>query len=526
MRVRLRERATCSLPVAVPRFKWLAVCLLLSASPSKAADATAGWTEVRTEHITLKSDLGKEESARAALAVERTRTALLAAAWPGAKLLQPERVDVVVFARQMDFLHYFGANLIGLFFYDQYPPIAFLFGPPEKWEKRATVAMEETTSVLKHEMSHHLAAYFYRRQPKWFSEGLAQYLETLRISEDGKSATLGEVNLVAMAKYNRFPQNVADVLAWSGKLEAKDVTQVLGLYGTSWLLVHWLNNVHPEEFARYQTLLAKGIDPDKAWKIVFPNLTNSELDILLYQYVRTGEYHYFVVPIPPAEGTLSSRPMAPAEVHATRARASLAGAAMAVDGTALRAEAQAELRAALADDPVDVGALRMSMAGISKPEERVALARRAAKAHPEDGLAWLTLAENLPTTPEAWDERVQAFQKATALLPDNPVGFSHLAWMYLLKGEPQQALPLALTAVRMAPWNPGMLDMLARVLAGLHRCSEAVGMEARALDTLPERTGAEGHAEFAGRLTDFQKRCSEAVETPSTSSTTAAPAKP
>jgi tetratricopeptide (TPR) repeat protein len=510
------------MPPSVPRV--VAVCFLVLASASSGGEVSTGWTEVRTEHITLKSDLGKEETARAALAVERTRAALLAAAWPGAKLLQPERVEVIVFAGQPDFIHYFGAFLLGLFSHGEYPPTAFLFGPPEKWEKRSTLALSETTSVLKHELSHHLAAYFYRRQPRWFSEGLAQYLETLRIEDDGKSATLGEVNLVAMAKHNRFPQKAADVLAWSGKLDSKDQTQILGLYGTSWLLVHWLNNVHPEEFARYQTFLAKGIDPDKAWRIVFPTLASSDIDVLLYQYVRTGDYHYFNVPIPPVEGTLSSRPMPSAEVHDARATAARTGASMVQDGSALSSEAQAELRAALTDDPTDVRAVRMSI-GLSKPEERSAIARRAAKAHPDDGLAWLTVAENVPSTPEGWDEREQAYLKATTLLPDDPLAFLNLASRHLQKGELQQALPMALAAARLAPWHPVMLDVLAQVLAGLHRCSEAVGMESRALETLPEDTGARSRAEFEGRLADFQKQCIEAAAAPP-STAAAQPAKP
>lgn len=501
------------MPVALSSPRWLAWGLLLLASAGSAEESKTGWTEVQTAHITLKSDLGPEETRRAALVVERTRATLLAAAWPGAKLLQPERVEVIVFASQSDFLRYFGANFLGLFIHGQYPPTAFLYGPPEKWEKRQTLALEETTSVLKHELTHHLAAYIYRRQPLWFAEGLAQYLETLRVSEDGKSATLGDVNLVAMGGYSRFPQPVTDVLAWNGKLDAKDVTKVAGLYGTSWLLVHWLNNVHPEEFARYQTLLAKGIDPDKAWKAVFPGLSNSDVDVLLHQYVHTGEYHYFVVPIPPAEGTLSTRPMASAEVHATRAAAALAGGLTLVTGTAQFTDAQSELRAALADDPANVRALRMNM-GVARPEERLAIGHRAIAAHPEDGLAWLLLGDNLPNTPESWDERAQAYQKATVLLPDNPTAFNNLAWMYVLKGQPQQALPLALTAVRMAPWNAAMLDTLAAALAGLRKCSEAVATEARAVDTLSERTPATVRAQYVGRLADFQQKCSEAVAAP------------
>jgi tetratricopeptide (TPR) repeat protein len=498
--------------------------LLLLAAVCGASET--GWSEVQTGHVTLKTDLAPEEARRAALTVEKTRAALLAAAWPGARLLQPERVEVVVFAKQSDFMRYFGRDLLGLFIHYLYPPTFFLYGPPEKWERRMTLAREETSSLLKHELSHHLAAYIYRRQPRWFAEGLAQYLETLRFSEDGKTATLGDINLEAVQSYN-LAQNtslgVADALAWSGKLDAKDAMATARLYGLSWLMVHWMSNTHPAEYERFQTLLAKGIDPDKAWKAVFSNLAPSDIDKQLHQYVHDGDYHYFVVAIPPAEGALQERPMTSAEVHATRAAAALAGAAALEHGAEQAADAQAELAAALADDPGNVRALRMKM-GMVKPEERVALGRRAAEGHPDDGLAWLTLAETLPDALENWEERAQAFKKATALLPDNPTAFNELAGMYVRKGQAQEALPLALTAAQMAPWNSAMLDTLAGALAGVHRCSEAVAMEARAMDMLLGHTRPAAKAEYAGRLADIQQNCRDGAVPPSQSAPNSAQA--
>jgi tetratricopeptide (TPR) repeat protein len=494
--------------------------LLLLAQVSTAGERSTGWSEVQTAHVTLKTDLDPEEARRAALAVENTRAALLAAAWPGAKLLQPDRVEVVVFAKQSDFRRYFGRELLGLFIHFRYPPTFFLYGPPEKWERRMTLAREETNSLLKHELTHHLAAYIYRRQPRWFAEGLAQYLETLRFSEDGKTATLGDINLEAVQAYNlarNTSLGVADALAWGGKLDAKDEMANTRLYGLSWLMVHWMSNSHPAEYERFQTLLAKGIDPDKAWKAVFPNLAPSDIDKQLHQYVLDGDYHPSVVAIPPPDGAVRERPMTSAEVHATRAAAALAGAAALMHGAEQFADAQAELAAALADDPGNVRALRMKM-GLVKPEERLALGRLATEGHPDDGLAWLTLGETLPDTPENWEERAQAFKKSTALLPDNPTAFNDLAWMYVRKGQPQQALPLAITAAQMAPWNSAILDTLAGALAGVHRCSEAVAMEARAVDMLPERSSPAGRAEYVRRLAEFQQKCSEAAAVPTSPS--------
>ncbi len=479
------------------------------------AETATGWSEVQTPHVTLKSDLHPDDARRAALAVERTRAALLAAAWPGAQLLQPEHIEVIVFSNHQDFERYFGTRVGAVFIHGTYPPTAFLYGTPEKWEHRETLALEETTSTLKHELTHHLAAYIYRRQPRWFSEGLAQFLETMRVSEEGKTATLGDVNLQGYRDYNTHRTlTVADALAWSGKLDAQDEATTAGLYGISWLLVHWLYNTHPEEFARYQTLLVKGIDPDKAWKAVFGTLATSDIDTALNLFSHHGEYRNVSVSIPEADvRVVRARPMTSAEVHATRATSALAAAGMQVKGAAQFAEAQAELGAALADDPGNVRALLMRM-GMVKPEERMALGRRAAEAHPDDGLAWLALAQTLTEAPGNWDESVQALKKATELLPDNPTAFNNLAWMYVQKGRAPEALPLAITAARMAPWDAFTLDTLAAALAGVGRCSEAVTWQTQAVDMLPERAGASLRADFAKRVTDLQHRCTEAAALP------------
>ena len=89
--------------------------VLLLAAVASAGESSTGWWEVQTPHVTLRSDLKAEEAQRAALTVERDRGALLAAAWVGAKLLQPEHIDVVVFSRKQDFDRYFPYLVAGYF---------------------------------------------------------------------------------------------------------------------------------------------------------------------------------------------------------------------------------------------------------------------------------------------------------------------------------------------------------------------------------------------------------------------------
>ena len=128
-----------------------------------------------------------------------------------------DRIEVTVFANGLDFEHHFGRTTLGIFFHDV-PPYAILYGTPDRWEQRASLATPETTSVLRHELVHHLAASIYRRQPRWFAEGLAQFLETVRPRTTESPWSSARSNLEAVRKYNAFRTvRVADALVLVGR---------------------------------------------------------------------------------------------------------------------------------------------------------------------------------------------------------------------------------------------------------------------------------------------------------------------
>jgi tetratricopeptide (TPR) repeat protein len=517
---------TPSRGVSAPRMAGLALLFLIPAA--WADESKSGWMEIRTAHVMLETDLPLAEARRAALLAERTRTAVLAAGWPGEKLLQSDRIELVVFADHADFVRDFGGLIGGVFTHIDYRPYVFLYGSPERWEHhferrdameplqrgllrspcrrdnadcRETLEREETTSVLKHELVHHLASFFYRRQPRWFSEGLAQYVETMRLSTDGKRFILGDINPQALKEYysDRY-LNVADALAWGRELEPRDAATIPGLYGLSWLMVHWLFTTHPQQLAVFEGLLAKGVDPDAAWTMAFPTLVPAELDGELYHFAQYGQYETTAIPVPDVDVTLHERSMSSADVHALRAvAAQLAGHDK---------EVRTELSASLTEDPGNVRALRMQLPLVN-PRERAAVGRRGTAAHPEDGLAWLTLADALRENTETREESAQAYRKASELLPDQPAPFHALAFLALKNGRPEEALPLASTAARLAPENAAVLDTLATAFAVLGRCSEAIPTEARALDMLPEDSSPSQRANYAARLATIQKKCSE-----------------
>ena len=498
----------------LPMVRVAGVGLLCFLPVASGAESKTGWTEVQTPHVTVKTDLGQDTAERAAVLAERTRAELLGAVWAGATLPQ-ERIQLVVFSNHQDFEHYFGDFVAHKMGVADYPPTVFLFGPPERWEKRASAELQETNSVLKLVLVQHLSTFFFRRQPRWFLVGLAEFFETLRVAADG-TATMGAVNPVAMSNYATHRHvTVADALAWGSTLNPHDEGTLLGLQGLSWLMVQWMYNTHHAEFVRFQKLLVSGMDPAKAWSVVIPKETAANIDQELNHFAQYGPFSVATVALPEAEYTFDSeRNLASAEVHALRAEAALAAERP--------KEAQNELALALADDAGNVDAVRRQLV-LGKPEERLALARRATAAHPDDGLAWLALGDALKEGGETSEERMAAYKKAIQLAPNHPLAFDGLASLNIKKGHAEEALPLALTAVRMAPWDAALLDTLASALAGVGRCSEAVSMEARAMDTASENGAAAQRALYAARIPDIQKSCVEAPPAPAVPAAPAAP---
>ncbi len=479
--------------------------VLLGVLSGSVARSDPGWREIRGPHVVLRTDLGPGAAREAALAVERFRAQIIAAAWPRATLPGSDRVEVTVFGNGLDFERHFGRNVAGVFFHDV-PPFAVMYGHPEKWEHRATLATPETTSVLRHELVHHLAASIYRRQPRWFAEGLAQFLETVRTGEDGKTVVVGAVNLDAVQKYRAFRSlRVAEALAWSGTLDGMPEATVHGLYGLSWLMVHWLYNERPAQFDQFQGLLARGIDPDKAWKIILPGLNTPDLDEALNRYFQHGNYKEYLAPFAEPAPRLEEIPLTEADVHAERARVAIAAARSSTERSPHQQEAQQELATALKLDPEDANALVLQFR-LAAPKDRAAIARRLTEAHPEDGRGWLLLGRALKDSgPVA--EREATLRKAVALRPDDPTALNNLAWLYLEQGKPTEAGPLITRAIQLAPYDPSTLDTLAAVQAMLGRCSEAVATQARAIDALPEGVPAAGRRDFQDRLERYRTRC-------------------
>jgi hypothetical protein len=258
--------------------------------------SSGAWRKVESPHFVLRTDLDSEHAREAAASLESTRDALVSAAWPHHDFKDDVQTDVYVLANGLDFERYFGKRTAGLFLHSS-PPTVFLYGTADRWELRRS-SHGPVTSVLRHEMVHQLATFVYGRQPKWFAEGLAQFLEVVYYSDDGRSIVLGGVNLSAYQAYKAFRRvTLRDALGWDKGLASLSDTDAGGLYGTSWFFIHWLYNTHPDVLGRFQDQLGQGVEPRRAFQIAMPRFDVDAVDRELFEYQKHGQFTVIEMPL-------------------------------------------------------------------------------------------------------------------------------------------------------------------------------------------------------------------------------------
>ena len=360
----------------------------------------------------------------------------------------------------------------------------------------------EQRRVLAHEMAHHVSSYVLLREPRWLSEGLATWAETVGTTATGIRMVTGPVppGRRVLTRPQRIPAR--QLLSWDGTVPHGDLAPY---YDAAWLLVHYLVNEHPAALGAFEARLAGAEDPDEAFVAAFPQWNPAvpgALDLLdgeLDGWARNGRLDGKPVHVE-SRASIVVQSLEPAEVHAIRLLLWAGGAPREGD-EALR---RAELDEGLDEDPFHPVMLRL----VAKRDgvDPLPLARLSVKGRPGDPRAWTFLAEELP--PEALAEREAALRRATELAPRNPLALAALAGMLLEAGRSGEALPPARQAVQLGPFSSDVLDTYAAVAADLGNCSQAVLASQRALDVFPDDGLPEDRARLAARLAEHRARCS------------------
>jgi Tfp pilus assembly protein PilF len=470
------------------------------------------WSEYRSKHFLLDTDLSVARAA-ALVAELETMQALELQALAGEQVEIPGRVRVVALSDPAQFRSMAGGYQWGAYY------VVSPSGEPTIVIPASPGQGSRAHELVAHELAHHLSWYLFPRQPTWFAEGLAHFVETLGSAPATRSAPLGSHIQRGERAQGRAigrapawmqeqltsarPVPPRELLAWQGGESESDPGR---FHLWSWLLFHWLWNARSRDLSAFEQRLSAGEAPAAAWRASFPDLdpekpeAMARLEDQLDRYRRDGRYVFATVSAS-ADTAHSRAPLGPADVHLLLLDARSAWP----QGKEREELVRAELEEALREDPSQPRAIawRAQLTG----ESPVPALQKAVAARPGDAGAWFALGAALGEDPAG---REAAYRKAVALNPDHALAHNNLAWALARAGRMKEALPEANRAADLSPWSPAILDTLAYVAAGLGKCPEALVLQRRAVELLPGREGPE----LREHLAAYERRCGAPARAP------------
>jgi hypothetical protein len=422
--------------------------------PPCPARGGAAWSRVASRHFVVRTDLDVASAEELVRELEEARAAILALAWPKAAD-PPGRVDVVAFRSREELGAVAPEGVTGMWRKrPPFPPMLVLGG----------VSRLDSDAAVAHEVTHDLAHRFLPIQPPWYSEGVATYFETLTYDRTTGVARVGPPPLARLHELHSGGRWVPEELVRCRRAPGEG--PALGRFeSSSWLLFHYLVDIHPAELERFQELVRELAPWEEAWTRAF-HASYAQLKDELGAYLADDRFKVGERRVKVEVGMIETRAMRDAEVHVVRSLL-LTGKTE----TSARAR-RAELADALAQEPADVEALAAEaylLAGDDK--EAVTRARRAVALRPTSALAAAMFADAVGVgDPEAHGVLIRALAAA----PSDAEIMSRLAKLAAARGRWDESLALSTRAIRLgAVDDVSILVVLAKGLAHLGRCGEA-----------------------------------------------------
>jgi tetratricopeptide (TPR) repeat protein len=450
------------------------------------------WREITTEHFRLLTQLPSREAHQYALALEQTRAGLLTA-WRG-RLDSGGRLDTIVVRDVAALGEFYPENLVGRFARtNEAGTFAVMHG--EAFEEYSQLG----SVTLAHELAHHLSHRAAGRQPRWFAEGLATYLETVQPQPDG-TVLIGRPPGARLRNVRERGALSMDALwkwedgASQGYMERQ--------YASAWLYVHFMLNRHAARFEAFQQGLARKEEPRSLWTRVFGDLEVEALRRAAEAYAKADEYPAFIEKMEGARPSFKERLLSDAEVHLARARIALS------DGPRSLKRARTEVRMAATLDPSNVEARLLRAQLTEAPAERLALARALATDAPERFEGWLAVAEALTDVKgEGEQERLAALQRAVRLSPDHARAQGLLGWELVRRRQAEEAVAAFTASLMQEPGGTWALAGLAEAHIQQRQCDAGIEASRRAVESLTDEASAAQRQDLQGRVIDYEARC-------------------
>jgi hypothetical protein len=339
-------------------------CATVPACPAKGGPA---WLELTSTHFHVRTDLDPADAAEAVRTFEEIRAAMLATVWPGAPD-PPNRTEVIALRSHNELVAFVQvSNVFGVHTTQApFAPVIVTGGDLQGRER----------DFLAHELAHELSDWFLPTRPRWYAEGIATFLETARYDRARQNAMVGKPSEIRLLDLRaRRTLSAAKLLS---RRDPSDV-DMAQFEAAAWLLVHYLIDKRPRQFAELQLRFGLLEPADRAWSAALPDLPIDRVDGELWRYRSLGRYLGGERMVPVPAPAIRSRTMTDAEVHAARAFLYIATN---LHGDMPKEDVQSETREAVDADAAVVDALAIQFFWLDRPEERAA---RSALARLGDG---------------------------------------------------------------------------------------------------------------------------------------------
>jgi tetratricopeptide (TPR) repeat protein len=473
-------------PWQLAAFAFLPGCI--GSSLPKTPDAGGPtWEELITEHFVIDTDLEPTEATAIAQQLENLRKVMTETVFGGPPPTGPR---VRVLALRRDEYGHFDRKNAGVFISSALFQPLLVTSPGGEWKTF-------DADVRKHELGHYVASLYVdsRLQPRWFAEGLADYVETIRYDETTGAVEIG--HHPPDYQYLEFGKQATSDELWAWDQERPYDALSARLYQTSWAVVHYLFDQRPADLLDYQRALARGDDAHEAWRKIFPDLDGAGMEEMIRKYVHKRDYKITKANFPPTAVTPATRYLGEADVLALRATLY-----MALQPVSLRTPDESKklaiqnVTASLGRSDSSFWAHQVNFFYFDSVTASADLAKRSIADQKDNWLAWLWYAEVLRRAKGPLDEQRSALSKALELAPSNRVALTQLAWVEARAGNWKQALDASSKAAHSPPVATDSLLALTAALSRTGHCADAQTIEAAVEKRLKGKVSKEVTALF------------------------------
>ena len=454
------------------RFVAAALCFVTIALP---ASARAEWWEAESDHFIVKARASEKDAREYALELERFDRAL--------RILQGMPVEEAVGRANKPTIYRFGqpahiariygasgSGVTGFFISRAGDTVAFAptrsAAEPIKSAHRTRSDVElDPRSVLFHEYTHYfMMQHFPGAYPRWYVEGFAEMLATMRVADDG-SYHIGDPPQYRAHQIFQLNDFALDrMLDPDYRLRGIDALQH---YATGWLLTHYLsfNTERLAQLRAYLRAIAEGQDGLEVARREFGDLDQLEAELRKY---KNGPFPGIGLKTSAPEPIVQMRELTKAEEDAIDAEMQLArGVEDAAEGRRIASDVE-KVVARHGDDPKLLALLAEAQIDARQFAKAEATGEKIVSLDPSSVDGWLAraaAADGLVSEDAAQAAQVRAYAtKAAALDRSDPRPLILYYRSYIATGEevPELAVQALETAYEFAGSDGGYRLLVAR----------------------------------------------------------------